>query len=154
MKRRHLVLGAATVLGAAGLASWYGRRSMGWFDSTRRDLQQLLGDSGAVWLDDSARLAAWSPDPNYKPQAYYLLRPMDEAAFRRAADLGGLAVVLAPPVEQAVWRLPAGVKLPGWQADSLPPGTGLQALGTLGSVAVAARWHQGHAYLVATVTGT
>ena len=126
---------------------------MGWFDSTRRDLQQLLGAAGAPWLDDSARLAAWSPDLNYKPQAYYLLRPMDEAAFRQAVGSGGLAVVPVPPVEQAVWRLPAGVSLPGWQADSLPAGTGLQAQGTFGSMAVAVRWAHGQAYLVATVSG-
>ena len=152
MKRQHLALGAAAVL-AAGLAGCIGISSMGWFDSTRRDLQQFRGASGAAWLDNSARLLAWSPDPNYKPQADYLLSTMDEAAFRRAAGSGGLALVPVPPIEQGVWRLPAGVSLSGGQADSLPPGAGLQAQGTVGMVAVAACWHQGHAYLVATALG-
>lgn len=152
--RRRLALGAVVALAGAGGVALFGRRFMQIFDSTRGDLQQLLGAAGAAWLDDSAQISAWSPpDLNYKPQAYYLMRNMDEAAFRAAAAQVGLEVVPAPPLEQAVWRLPNGVTLLGWRADSLPPGAGLQIGGSVGQAAVSARWHQGLAFLVVTVSG-
>ncbi|MES2717004.1 MAG: hypothetical protein V4795_14640 [Pseudomonadota bacterium] len=153
MMRRLLMLGAVAALGAAGLATFLGSNSMGWFDSSRKDLGRLLGEHAAVLLDDSARTAAWSPDSNFKPQNFYMLRDMDEATFRRAATRVGLPVGPAPAATDSVWRLPTGVTLPGWLADALPAGAGLQCSGTLGGAAVWMRWYQGHAYVVALVSG-
>ena len=153
MNRRLLALGGTGLLAVAGFASYFGSHNMGWFDSSRKDLARLLGVHAAALMDDSTHLAAWSPDTNYKPQSYYAVRDMDEAAFRNTAARVSLQVAAVPAVVDAIWRLPAGVALPGWSADSWPLGAGLQFNGTVGGAAVWMRWHQGRSCLVVLVSG-
>jgi hypothetical protein len=147
--RRTALVAAA--LAAAGTVAYLGIRQMGFFSSTERDLRRLLGPGGE--LADDARIAGHAPDPNYKARTFYLLRRLDEAAFRDLAQRVGLGVAPTPKTADAVWRLPEGVVLPGWSAADVPAGTGLQANGNVGSAAVWLRWHQGSAYIVALAVG-
>jgi hypothetical protein len=148
--RRRAVAVVSVAAAFAAFFAWMA--AMGWFNSDRSDLRRLLGPTAAILADDSARLAAWAPDSNYKPTSYYLLQMLDEAAFRQQVDAVGLSVGPSPASAEAVWRLPEGVVLQGWAADEVPPGAGLQASGTLGGMAVWLRWHQGQAYTVAWVS--
>ncbi len=152
MTRRRAVVIAAAVA-AAGFALYPGMTDMGWFRPHHQDLRRLLGSPGDALVSDEARIAAWAPDANYRPQAYYLLRAIDEPALQALARQTGLG--LAPPGsgQEAVWRLPQGVALDGWAADALAPGAGLQARGTLGGAAVWLRWHQGQAFIVVLPSG-
>jgi hypothetical protein len=52
------------------LVGLLGLNDMGFFSSDKRDLRRLLGDAGAILIDD-AEVTAWQPDPNHKPPAYY-----------------------------------------------------------------------------------
>ncbi|CAN5909629.1 hypothetical protein BH11PSE8_BH11PSE8_00630 [soil metagenome] len=124
-----------------------GLNDMGFFSSDKRDLRQLLGDAGAVLIDD-AKVAAWQPDPDHKPRAYYVVRSVDEAGFRRLAGQLSLAVAPNPAIEEAVWKLPAGVDLADWAADTMAPAAGLQAKGTLGSGNAWLRWQGGRLFVV------
>lgn len=125
---------------------------MGFFTSDKTELKRLLGAPAAVWVDE-ARLQSWSLDPDHKPPAYYLLREMDEATFRRLAGQSGLAVVPSTALAEAVWRLPDGVHLSGWNAPEVPGGAGLQAQGRLGAANVWLRWHAGRLSMVVRRAG-
>lgn len=146
MARRRAVVIAA-VAAAAGFALYPGLTDMGWMRSDHQDLRRLLGSPGDALVSDDSRIAAWTPDANYRPQGYYLLRALDEPGLRALAGQTGLSLSPSGAAE-AVWRLPAPLKLPGWAADQLAPGAGLQARGTLGGAAVWLRWYQGQAFLV------
>ena len=112
------------------------------------ELQRLLGDAGAAIARDDMAIAAWTPDPDHKPQQYRLLRSVDEAGFRAMAQQAGLVVQATPQATEAIWRLPAGVALAGWAADTVPPGAGLQARGAVGETVTWLRWHQGRLFAV------
>lgn len=144
---RRLWLGALAS-GVMGAGLYFGKTDMGWMTSSKRDdLVRLLGAQGEALVGDAA-IAAWVPDPNYKPRSYHLVRALDEAAFRRLAGQAGLAVAASPAVVEGVWRLPDGVTLPGWAAPDVPPGAGLQVHGPVGSTQLWWRWHQGQAFMV------
>lgn len=130
-----------------GLGLYLGWMNMTWFSSDMKDLERMLGPTGATLIEDS-RLKAWQPDLNAKPQTYYLQRDLGEAAFRRLAGQAGLGVASVPAVAEAVWRLPPDLAFPGWAAAAVPPGAGLQAGGSVGEAAVWLRWYDGMAYLV------
>ncbi|MDD4881616.1 MAG: hypothetical protein PHX10_08575 [Gallionellaceae bacterium] len=130
------------------LLAWFGLAEMGFFMSEKSELKRLLGEGGAG-LIDGAEVVAWGLDPDHKPDAYYALRGMDEGGFRRLATQAGLPVVPASALAEAIWKLPEGVKLPGWAAPSLPAGEGLQARGGMGDANVWLRWHAGKLYIVA-----
>jgi hypothetical protein len=124
-----------------------GGASVGWFNSSDRDLQRLLGASGAGWLDH-AQVAAWQPDPNLKPVSYFVRRSIDEAAFRQLASDSHLTVVPSATSPEAIWQLPAGATIAGWGAANIPAGGGLDARGSVGEVTLFARWYDGQAWLV------
>lgn len=147
MHRRRAVIVAAVIV-AAGFALYPRLTDMSSTRTHQREIRRLLGGAGDDMVTDDTRLAAWLPDPNYKPQAYYLVRPLDEPALRALAQRRGLSLAPSAATTEAIWRLPAGLVLPGWAADAVPPGAGLQAQATLGSAAVWLRWHQGLAYIV------
>jgi hypothetical protein len=144
--RRSALIAAATV--AAVFAFYPKVTDMSSSRSHLREVRRLLGRAGEAIAPDDATIAAWAPDPNYKPQQYHLLRPLDEAAFRALAQQAGLAVQASPTASEAIWRLPAGVALPGWTADAVPPGAALQARGAVGETVTWMRWHQGQAFIV------
>ncbi len=143
-RRAWLGLALLTVVGGG---AFLGLTQMGLFNSHQRDFRRLLGREGASLADDSA-IAAWAPDPNYQPLAYYLQRDLDEAGFRQLASQTGLTVAPTPEVAEAVWRLPAGLAVAGWSAQDIPPGAGLQVSGTVAAAAVWLRWYRGKAYIV------
>jgi hypothetical protein len=132
---------------ALGLGAYLGWMNMGWGNSEMKDLKRLLGPVGAALVED-CELVAWQPDLNAKPQAYYLRRRVDEAAFRGLAGQAGFTVAPVPALVEAVWRLPPDLAFPGWAAATVPPGAGLQASGSVGEAAVWLRWHDGAAYMV------
>lgn len=98
---------------------------------------------------EDATVVAWVPDSNYKPQAYYLHRSLDETMFRHLAKQAGLSIVPSPDVVEAIWRLPVGLNFPGWTPEDIPPNAGIQTSGTVGTVAVWVRWYNGNMFLVA-----
>ncbi|MET0333071.1 MAG: hypothetical protein ABW190_02275, partial [Rhizobacter sp.] len=77
--RRAWLMAAAVAVGAG---TYLGMRHMGLISSNRNDLRRLLGPTGADIVDDDTPITAWSPDPNYKPESYYLTRSLDENGFR------------------------------------------------------------------------
>jgi hypothetical protein len=118
------------------------------------EMQRLLGAAGAELVSAGDAVAEWAPDPNYKAQAYYAWRSQSEAEFRKALSKAGLEARPTTAADQAVWRLPDDVRLPGW--DPVPAAGNtrlLQADGTVGSGAVWMRWHGGRAYLVVQPSG-
>ena len=149
--RRTALIAAAAV--AAVFALYPEVTNMSSSRSHLREVRRLLGRAGEAIAPDDASIAAWAPDPNYKPQQYHLLRPMDEAAFRALAQQGGLTVSPTPEAKEAIWRLPAGVSLAGWAADTVPPGAGLQARGGVGETVTWMRWHQGQLFVVVLPAG-
>lgn len=150
---RRRTLSAVLIVAAGPAAYWGGSRWMTHRHADAAGLRQLLGDAAEPLLGADATLAAWTPDANYRPQAWYALRPIDEAALHRLAAQQQLVLRPPPAAPEAVWLLPAGVVLPGWRAATLPPEGTLQARGTLGQAAVWLRWHGGMLYLVALVSG-
>ena len=111
----------------------------------RRDLGVLMGPS-AVGLLRDATIVAWQPSADYKPEAYYWTKPLNEAQFRaHASDVG-----LSP--EATTTRLPGALKLPDdvrvrdWQLDAQADVPGLQAEGDVGSTRVWLRWSAGRLY--------
>jgi hypothetical protein len=149
--RRSALIAAAAV--AAVFAFYPEVTDMGSSRSHLREVRRLLGSAGEAIAPDDAAIAAWAPDPNYKPKQYRLLRPMDEAAFRALAKQAGLAVQPSPEAAEAIWRLPAGVTLAGWTADTVPPGAALQARGGVGDTVTWMRWHQGQLFVVVLPAG-
>jgi len=108
--------------------------------SDTRRLQTLLGEPAAALLE-GAELRAWQPDPDHAPQAYYLLRRLDEAGFRALAQRLGLLVRVAPASPDAVWQLPAELAWPAWPAQAQPGA--LLAQGQVGALGLWLRWQQG-----------
>ena len=149
--RRSALIAAAAV--AAVFAIYPEVTDMSSTRSHLREVRRLLGSAGEAIAPDDAAIAAWSPDANYKPKQYRLLRAMDEAAFRALAQQAGLAVQATPEASEAIWRLPAGVTLAGWTADAVQPGAGLQARGGVGETVTWMRWHQGLVFVVVTPAG-
>ena len=116
-------------------------------DPHGKELRRLLGPTASGW-PNGARIVAWQPDLNYKPQSYYFLREVDEAGFRRMVAMAGLSVAPASAaVVDAVWRLPDGIRLNGW-SDTVPAGGALQAHGHVGAAAVWLRWAAGRVSFV------
>ena len=144
--RRSALIAAAAV--AAVFAFYPEVTDMSSSRSHLREVRRLLGSAGEAIAPDDAVIAAWAPDANYKPKQYRLLRAMDEAAFRALAQQAGLTVTPTPEATEAIWRLPAGVSLTGWKADTVPPGAGLQARGGVGGTVTWMRWHQGELFVV------
>lgn len=124
-----------------------GLNGMGFFSSDERDLRMLLGDAGAVLIDD-AEVCTWQPDPDHKPLAYYVLRRLDEADFRRLAAQLSLTLAPNPALDEAIWKLPPDLRLAAWAATSIAPGAGLQAQAALGGSNAWLRWHGGTLFLV------
>lgn len=124
-----------------------GLNDMGFFSNDKRDLRRLLGDAGAVLIDD-AEVVAWQPDPDHKPRAYYVLRRLDEADFRRLTAQLSLTLAPNPALDEAIWKLPPDLDLPAWAAPSITPGAGLQAQAALGGGNAWLRWHAGTLFLV------
>ena len=149
--RRSALVAAAVV--AAVFAFYPKVTDMSSSRSHLREVRRLLGSAGTAIAPDDTAIAAWAPDANYKPKQYRLLRPMDEAAFRALAQQAGLAVQPSPEASEAVWRLPAGVALAGWTADTVPPGAALQARGGVGEAVVWLRWYQGQLSIVVLPAG-
>ena len=89
--------------------------------SDRRELEQLVGAP----LAHDTQVTSWQPNPDLKPSAYYGVRKLDEAGFRRLAGAVGLTPTPSAGIAEAVWRLPVGVTLKGWAAPSVPAGAGL-----------------------------
>ena len=147
---RRSVLWLMAIL-SIGTLLFLGQTQMNWFSSHERDLKGLLSPAGEALVDDGT-LAAWQPDPNYKAQAYYLTRRIDEAGFQRLVQPTGLEAGPPPQVPEAVWELPPGVALKDWTAQDVPPGAGLQANGALGATIVWLKWYEGRMFLVATVS--
>ena len=56
----------------------------------------------------------------------------------------------SPEASEAIWRLPAGMTLPGWAADAVPPSAALQARGGVGETVAWMRWYQGQLFVVVT----
>lgn len=111
----------------------------------RRELGELMGP-GAVGLLRDATIVAWQPSADYKPEAYYWTRTLDEAQFRaHASDVG-----LSP--EPTTTRLPGALKLPDdvqvcdWRLDAQADAPGLQAEGEVGDTRVWLRWSAGRLY--------
>lgn len=121
---------------------------MGWIGNHGQDLRNLLAPAGEALVQDAA-IVAWEPDANYKPQAYYVVRSIDESMFRRLVQLVNLPVVPSPDVAEGIWQLPVGLKLHDWTPQDVPPSAGLQASGTVGASAVWLRWYRGKMFLVA-----
>jgi hypothetical protein len=144
--RRSALIAAAAV--AAVFAFYPKVTDMSSSRSHLREVRRLLGSAGEAFAPDDSSIAAWAPDPNYKPKRYHLLRQVDEAAFRALAQQASMAVQPSPEASEAVWRLPAGVALAGWTADTVPPGAALQARGGVGEAVVWMRWHQGQLFTV------
>jgi hypothetical protein len=142
--QKRLLIGLAIFL-ALSATFYIGRSSMHWNNSHLQDLRRLLTSSGAILVED-ADISAWEPDANYKPQAYYFLRAMDEASFARLAKQIGITAAPTPEVTEGIWRLPGGLGLQGWIAQDIPPGSGQQASGTVGAAAVWLRWYRGQMY--------
>ena len=113
--------------------------------SDRRELEQLVGAP----LAHDTQVTSWQPNPDLKPSAYYAVRKLDEAGFRRLAGAVGLTPTPSAGIAEAVWRLPVGVTLKGWAAPSVPAGAGLDARGSVGGANVWLRWHEGTVFLVA-----
>ena len=83
------------------------------FDQEKTQLANILGSVAAPWLDGAA-IVAWTPDPNYKPQAYFVVREMSEDEFRAWATAADLRVSAAPAVPSGVFVLPTGVGVGRW----------------------------------------
>jgi hypothetical protein len=143
---RRALLGIA--LAAVAFIVYSGQSYMGWNSDHRSDLERLLGPTGAV-VADGAAVAAWQPDPDYKPQGYYATRAVDEAGFRKLAGSVALKVGPTPQVVEGIWQLPPGLSVKDWAPSAVPPGMGLQASGTVGQAAVWMRWYRDKAYIVA-----
>jgi len=150
---RRRTLSAVLVVAAGPAVYWGGQRWMDHHHTDAAGLRQLLGAAAEPLLGWDATLAAWVPDANYRPQAWYAMRPLDAAALHRLAAQQQLVLRPPPAAAEALWQLPAGVVLPGWRAATLPAEGTLQARGTLGQAAVWLRWHGGTLYLVALVSG-
>jgi hypothetical protein len=144
--RRSALIAAAAV--AAVFALYPEVTNMSSSRTHLREVRRLLGRAGEAVASDDASIAAWEPDPNYKPQQYHLVRKLDEASFRALAQQAGLAVQASPQASEAIWRLPAGVTLAGWAADAVPPGAALQARGGVGEAVLWLRWYQGQLFVV------
>lgn len=141
---RQLALIALLVIVLTGLISLHG---MGFFSSNKRELKQLLGDAGGALIDE-AEVVAWQPDPNYKPRAYYVLRPMDEKLFRQLATKLNMTAAPTSALDEAIWKLPPDLHLPDWGAQEVTPGSGLESRGSLDSFNIWMRWHGGKMFLV------
>jgi len=115
------------------------------FDSAKKDVNALIGGSDA-WLRH-ATVVAWQPDPNYKPESYFIVNATTEAEFRSWAASLNLLVGPAPAIPPNVFVLPAGVSVEGWS-----PATegALDARGTRGRVTIWSRWRAGRASTVVT----
>jgi hypothetical protein len=150
IRRAWLLAGTGTAL-VAGLT--LGANTMGWFKSDRDDLKDLLGSHAAALLGPDARLAAWAPDPDHKPVAYYLTLPLAEAALRAWAAAHQLTLQPTPAAAEGIWRLPAGVQLAGWHAPEVAAGAGWQARASLPRGGLWLRWQQGTAWVVVQATG-
>lgn len=124
-----------------------GLNDMGFFSSDKQDLRRLLGDPGTA-LVEGAEVATWQPDPDHKPSTYYALRSMDESNMRKLAKSLGMTVAPIPALEEAIWKLPPEVRLPGWAAAAVAPGDGLQGQATFGSANAWMRWHGGQLFVV------
>jgi hypothetical protein len=136
-----LAFAAATV----GLGIVFGDAFVGY----ERDLQRLLGPGSSAWLEH-AQVAGWQPDPNFKPVTYFVRRRADEAIFRRLAGESKLAVRPSAAVPEAIWQLPADMAFPGWAADKVPAGAGLDVRGSIGDAMIFARWYADDLWLVVT----
>ena len=148
MNGTKCIVGGVVIASIISIIVLFGYAHMEWIGNHRQDLRNLLAPNGEVLVQDAA-IVAWEPDANYKPQAYYLVRSLEEAIFRRLAKQANLTVVPSPEVAEGVWQLPAGLKLHGWTPQDVPPSAGLQASGTVGTAAVWLRWYRGKMFLVA-----
>lgn len=116
-------------------------------NESHNELVALLGPAGQS-LIASAQIAAWSPDANYKPMAYYLIRALDEAQFQSMASSAGMVPKPAPRVADATWQLAPGVSLSDWTVRPMPPEGALQFQGPMGQAMVWVRWQGGQAFMV------
>ena len=130
-----LVVAAAGVV-VQGCAMWP-------FGNAKKDVQSLVGGS-EDWLS-GAEIVAWQPDPNYKPQSYFIVHAASESEFRSWAASLQLQVDPAPAIPPNVFVLPEGVSLTGWNAS---PEAALDARGTRGRTPVWSRWRAGRASTV------
>ena len=111
----------------------------------------MLGESADMILGDG-KVAAWQPDLNLQPYAYYLVRKIsrdDFVAFLQHLDW----LVESAQGADAIWLLPNGVHLDGWAPDAALQGQGLQAAGTLGAAGVWLRWHDQKMLAVVMASG-
>lgn len=143
MKRGGVVLVA--LLGIFLILFYF--NDMGFFSSSKSELKYLLGDASSLLVDD-AEIAAWQPDPNYKPSEYYVQRTMDRAGFLHLAEQLKLPVTPTTALKEATWTLPPEMDLPAWNAQAATPGAGLETQSSLGSAIIWLRWYEGTMYLV------
>jgi len=142
--------GLAAVLAGASIVlviiSWKGIAV--WpFEGDRKQLAKILGPAAGRWLE-RAEIAAWTPDPNYKAQSYFVVQPMSEADFQAWAADAALQVSQAPKVPAGVFALPAGVKLSSWLVHANDGATGLDGTGTTAAATIWSRWQDGVTYTV------
>jgi hypothetical protein len=109
------------------------------FGNAKKDVQSLIGGSDA-WLR-GAEVVAWQPDPNYKPQSYFVSHAASESEFRSWAASLQLQVDPAPAIPPNVFILPDKVTLKGWDPSAE---AALDARGTRGRSALWSRWRAGH----------
>jgi hypothetical protein len=126
-----LALVAVAAAGVQGCGMWP-------FGNAKKDVQSLVGGSGE-WLR-SAEIVAWQPDPNYKPQSYFIVHSAAESDFRAWATALQLQVDPAPAIPPNVFVLPDGIALAGWNVS---PEAALDARGTRGRTMVWSRWRNG-----------
>lgn len=145
-----LALGGLVAVGFAGYSLFATPTGvpMSSHRSVIAQMQPMLGPAGAELLSDGVKVAQWAPDPNYKAQSYYAWRGQTELEFRGVVAALGFEARALPAVEQAVWRLPEGVSLLGWDPVPAPGTAGLQASGTVNRAAAWLRWHGERTYLV------
>lgn len=149
MSRTHaVVLGVAIAiaLAVAGLVRVGGSEVFG-SGSQKREVARIVGARAAPWLED-AEITAWQPDPNWKPQAYFVVRPMSGAEFQSWADAAGLVVTPRPSAPSGVFVLPPEVRPPRWLERPEAGAADLDAQGTTERAAIWSRSLQGVAYTV------
>jgi hypothetical protein len=119
-----------------------------WRSGSDRDaLAGILGSAASTWLAE-AEIVAWTPDPNFKPRSYYVVRQMSEDDFRVWAAAAKLRVSDGPGIPSGVFVTPEGVKLTRWVRKAEAGADGLDAQGTTDRAAIWSRWQRGFGFTV------
>ncbi len=117
------------------------------FGGEHDEVAGILGPAALPWLE-GAEIAAWTPDPNFKAQSYFVVRTMSEAEFRSWAAAVRLQVSEAPSIPSGVFATPDGVTLTRWITGPTPDASSLDAQGDTDRAAIWSRWQEGVGFTV------